>query len=84
MFHLHNPSFRVVSAFVLLIRGVLALGRIWRSGDQVWEGGVWIPEDNGPEFTSETVRAWVSKTEVMILHIGPGSPGQKGYRILQG
>lgn len=38
-----------------------------------------IRSDNGPEFTAQAVRAWLSKLGVKTLFIEPGSPWQNGY-----
>ena len=38
-----------------------------------------IRSDNGPEFTAEAVRAWLSRIGVKTLYIEPGSPWENGY-----
>ena len=42
-----------------------------------------IPEhlrsDNGPEFTSKAIRAWLNRIGVKTLFIEPGSPWENGY-----
>jgi len=38
-----------------------------------------IRSDNGPEFTSKRVRAWLKKLGVKTLFIEPGSPWENGY-----
>lgn len=38
-----------------------------------------IRSDNGPEFTAEVVRDWLSKLGVKTLFIEPGSPWENGY-----
>jgi len=42
-----------------------------------------IPEhlrsDNGPEFTAEAIRRWLSRVGVKTLFIEPGSPWENGY-----
>jgi transposase InsO family protein len=38
-----------------------------------------IRSDNGPEFISQTIRAWFAKEGVSTLYIKPGSPWQNGY-----
>jgi transposase InsO family protein len=38
-----------------------------------------IRSDNGPEFTAEAVRGWLSRLEVQTLFITPGSPWENGY-----
>ena len=38
-----------------------------------------IRSDNGPEFTAELVRGWLSRLEVQTLFITPGSPWENGY-----
>ena len=46
----------------------------------VWRG---VPEhirsDNGPEFTAEVVRRWLTKVGAKTLFIEPGSPWENGY-----
>ena len=37
-----------------------------------------IRSDNGPEFTAQAVRAWLSKLGVKTLFIEPGSPWENG------
>jgi putative transposase len=38
-----------------------------------------IRSDNGPEFTSKTVRRWLKNLGVKTLFIEPGSPWENGY-----
>jgi putative transposase len=42
-----------------------------------------VPEhlrcDNGPEFVSSAVRAWVKKAGISALYIAPGSPWENAY-----
>lgn len=38
-----------------------------------------IRSDNGPEFTADVVRDWLSKVGVKTLFIEPGSPWENGY-----
>jgi len=38
-----------------------------------------IRSDNGPEFTAEAVRDWMSRLGVGTLFIEPGSPWENGY-----
>jgi len=38
-----------------------------------------IRSDNGSEFTSEMVRAWLKTLQVRPLYIEPGSPWENGY-----
>ena len=38
-----------------------------------------IRSDNGPEFTAELVRDWLSRVGVKTLFIEPGSPWENGY-----
>jgi putative transposase len=38
-----------------------------------------IRSDNGPEFTAQAVRRWLSRLEVKPLFIEPGSPWENGY-----
>ena len=38
-----------------------------------------IRSDNGPEFTSKSVRQWLSDVGVKTLFIEPGSPWENGY-----
>jgi transposase InsO family protein len=39
----------------------------------------YIRSDNGPEFTANAVREWLSKIGVKTLFIEPGSPWENGY-----
>lgn len=39
----------------------------------------YIRSDNGPEFTAEKVKQWLSDMEVKTLFIEPGSPWENGY-----
>ena len=38
-----------------------------------------IRSDNGPEFTAQAIRVWLSKLGVKTLFIEPGSPWENGY-----
>lgn len=38
-----------------------------------------IRSDNGPEFTAEVIRGWLSRLGVKTLFIEPGSPWENGY-----
>jgi len=38
-----------------------------------------IRSDNGPEFTAEKIREWLSRIGVKTLFIEPGSPWENGY-----
>jgi putative transposase len=38
-----------------------------------------IRSDNGSEFTSKAIQAWLPKLGVKTLHITPGSPWENGY-----
>lgn len=38
-----------------------------------------IRSDNGPEFTSRSVRTWLNRLGVTTLFIEPGSPWENGY-----
>ncbi len=38
-----------------------------------------IRPDNGPEFTAELVRLWLTALDVETLFIEPGSPWENGY-----
>ncbi len=38
-----------------------------------------IRSDNGPEFTSKAIRAWLKELGVATLFIEPGSPWENGY-----
>jgi putative transposase len=38
-----------------------------------------IRSDNGPEFTADVVREWLSRLGVKTLFIEPGSPWENGY-----
>ena len=40
---------------------------------------VHIRSDNGPEFTAELIRLWLSALQVETLFIEPGSPWENGY-----
>ena len=35
--------------------------------------------DNGLEFTSKAIRAWLNRIDVKTLYIEPGSPWENGY-----
>jgi len=39
----------------------------------------YIRSDNGPEFISKAIRAWMKATGVQTLYIEPGSPWENGY-----
>ena len=39
----------------------------------------YIPSDNGPEFTSRSIRKWLDALKVGPLFIEPGSPWENGY-----
>jgi putative transposase len=46
----------------------------------LWRGITeYICSDNAPEFTSKTVRKWLSNLGVKTLYIEPGSPCENGY-----
>jgi transposase InsO family protein len=38
-----------------------------------------VRSDNGPEFTAQVVREWMSRVGVKTLFIEPGSPWENGY-----
>ncbi len=38
-----------------------------------------IRSDNGPEFTSKSIRDWLTRLDVKTLFIEPGSPWENGY-----
>lgn len=38
-----------------------------------------IRSDNGPEFISKAIRAWLDRLGIEILYIAPGSPWENGY-----
>lgn len=38
-----------------------------------------IRSDNGPEFISRAIRAWLDRLGIEILYISPGSPWENGY-----
>ena len=38
-----------------------------------------IRSDNGPEFISQAIRAWLDRLGIEILYIAPGSPWENGY-----
>jgi len=38
-----------------------------------------IRSDNGPEFTSNTVKKWLKASDVKTLFVAPGSPWENGY-----
>lgn len=38
-----------------------------------------LRSDNGPEFTANAIRAWLTRLEVAPLFIEPGSPWENGY-----
>lgn len=39
----------------------------------------YVRSDNGPEFTANKVREWLSRVNVRTLFIEPGSPWENGY-----
>ena len=39
----------------------------------------YIRSDNGPEFTAQDIRKWLSRLGVKTLYIEPGSPWENGY-----
>jgi len=39
----------------------------------------YLRSDNGPEFTSNKTRKWLSNTGVITAFIEPGSPWENGY-----
>jgi putative transposase len=39
----------------------------------------YIRSDNGPEFTAELIRDWLTRLDVQTLYIEPGSPWENGY-----
>jgi transposase InsO family protein len=39
----------------------------------------YIRSDNGPEFTAELIRDWLTRVDVNTLFIEPGSPWENGY-----
>ena len=38
-----------------------------------------IRSDNGPEFISKAIRAWLARLGIEVLYIAPGSPWENGY-----
>lgn len=38
-----------------------------------------IRSDNGPEFVSRAIRAWLERLKITTLYIAPGSPWENGY-----
>jgi putative transposase len=38
-----------------------------------------IRSDNGPEFISRAIRAWLDRLGIEVLYISPGSPWENGY-----
>lgn len=38
-----------------------------------------IRSDNGPEFVSRAIQAWLSKLGIEALYVAPGSPWENGY-----
>jgi len=38
-----------------------------------------IRSDNGPEFVSKAIQAWLAKLRIETLYIAPGSPWENGY-----
>lgn len=59
------PATRVIRALEQIIE--------WRGQPQL------IRCDNGPEYISETLRAWAEKRGIVIEHIQPGKPQQNAY-----
>jgi len=56
--------------------------RVIRSLDQIieWRGKPGIIRcDNGPEYISNTLRAWAEKQNIRLEHIQPGKPQQNAY-----
>jgi len=56
--------------------------RVTRSLDQIieWRGKPQsIRCDNGPEFVSETFRAWAGRNKITIVYTQPGKPTQNAY-----
>ena len=39
----------------------------------------YVRSDNGPEFTSQKIRAWLNELGTGTLFIEPGSPWENGY-----
>lgn len=38
-----------------------------------------IRSDNGPEFVSKAIQAWLTRLKIETLYIAPGSPWENGY-----
>lgn len=38
-----------------------------------------VRSDNGPEFVSKAIQAWLGKLSINALYIAPGSPWENGY-----
>jgi putative transposase len=38
-----------------------------------------IRSDNGPEFVSRAIQAWLMKLGIEVLYVAPGSPWENGY-----
>ncbi len=38
-----------------------------------------IRSDNGPEFVSRAIQAWLAKLSIETLYVAPGSPWENGY-----
>lgn len=38
-----------------------------------------IRSDNGPEFVSRAIQAWLEKLQIQTLYVAPGSPWENGY-----
>jgi len=56
--------------------------RVIRALEQIieWRGKpVAIRSDNGPEYISETLRAWARTAEIRLDYIQPGNPQQNAY-----
>jgi transposase InsO family protein len=89
--HTHDGRpFRLLTLVDEFTRECLSIDVARRlTGDDVLERLSWlfvtrgVPEhirsDNGPEFTSTTVRQWLEKVGVKTLFIEPGSPWENGY-----
>jgi len=56
--------------------------RVIRALEQIieWHGQPQLIRcENGPEYISEALRAWVEKRGIVIEHIQPGKPQQNAY-----
>lgn len=38
-----------------------------------------IRSDNGPEFVSQAIRAWLGRLQIETLYVAPGSPWENGF-----